>query len=81
MRFPGSGRGIQGHGIAGQHGNGRSDGDCVDGSDVANANAVLKVAGKAESLEVTAEVPIINSEDQTISDTITSQAVIEPAER
>src|SRR5882757_5408314 len=49
----------------------------LNGSDVANANAVLKVAGKAESLEVTAEVPIINSEDQTISDTITSQAVID----
>src|SRR6267142_4697056 len=48
----------------------------LNGSDVANANAVLKVAGKAESLEVTAEVPIINSEDQTISDTITSQSVI-----
>jgi len=49
----------------------------LNGSDVVNANAALKVAGKAESLEVTATVPIINSEDQTISDTITSQAVID----
>jgi hypothetical protein len=49
----------------------------LNGSDVVNANAVLKVAGKSESMEVTAVVPIINSEDQTISDTITSQAVID----
>src|SRR5882762_6475342 len=49
----------------------------LNGSDVANANAVLKVAGKSEAVEVTAVVPIINSEDQTISDTITSEAVID----
>src|SRR5882762_6928764 len=49
----------------------------LNGSDVVSANAVLKVAGKSEAMEVTAVVPIINSEDQTISDTITSQAVID----
>jgi hypothetical protein len=49
----------------------------LHGSDAVNANAVLKVAGKSEAVEVTADVPIINSVDQTISDTITSQAVID----
>ncbi len=48
----------------------------LHGSDVVNANAVLKVAGKLEAIEVTAEVPVINTEDQTISDTITSREVI-----
>jgi hypothetical protein len=47
------------------------------GSDTASANAVLKVAGKQEAVEVTAEVPIINTENQTISDTITSREVLE----
>ena len=49
----------------------------LNGSDVVNANAVLKVVGKSETVEVTAIVPLINTEDQTISDTITSQAVID----
>ncbi len=49
----------------------------LNGSDVVTANAVLKVAGKSETMEVTAVVPIINSDNQTISDTITSQAVID----
>jgi hypothetical protein len=49
----------------------------LNGSDVVNANAVLKVAGKSESLEVIAVVPLVNSENQTISDTITSQTAID----
>jgi hypothetical protein len=49
----------------------------LNGSDVVNANAVLKVVSKQEAIEVTAEVPTINTADQTISDTITSQAVID----
>lgn len=47
------------------------------GSDVVNANAVLKIAAQQQAIEVTAEVPIINTEDQTISDTIDSRAVID----
>jgi hypothetical protein len=47
------------------------------GSDVVSANAVLKVASKQEAIEVTAIVPVIDTADQTISDTITSRAVID----
>jgi hypothetical protein len=47
------------------------------GSDVVSANAVLKVSSGHESVVVTAEAPIIDTEDQTISDTITSVAVID----
>ena len=47
------------------------------GSDVVSANAVLKVASKQEAIEVTAIVPVIDTADQTISDTITSRAIID----
>jgi hypothetical protein len=47
------------------------------GSDVVGANAVLKVATQGETIEVTAAVPTIDTEDQTISDTITNRAVID----
>ena len=47
------------------------------GSDVVNANAVLKVASTTQTLEVTAEAPLVNTDDQTISDTINSRAVID----
>ena len=46
----------------------------LNGSDVATANAVLKVATANENVVVTAEAPIIDSADQTISNTITSTA-------
>lgn len=49
----------------------------LNGSDVVSANAVLKVSSGHESVVVTAEAPIIDTEDQTISDTITSAAVID----
>src|SRR5438270_6005714 len=49
----------------------------LNGSDVATANGVLKVASTAEQVVVTAEAPIIDSADQTISNTITSTAVID----
>ena len=49
----------------------------VNGSDTVSANAVLKVSAASESVEVTAEAPLVDADDQTISDTITSRAVIE----
>ena len=47
------------------------------GSDVVNADAVLKVASATQTLEVTAEAPLVNTDDQTISDTINSRAVMD----
>jgi Carboxypeptidase regulatory-like domain len=49
----------------------------IHGSDVVSADAVLKLASATESVEVTAEAPLVNTADQTISDTITSRAVID----
>jgi hypothetical protein len=49
----------------------------VNGSDEISANAVLKVGAAKEAIEVTAEAPLVNTDDQTISDTITSRSVID----
>ena len=49
----------------------------LTGSDVLSANAVLKLSGSREQIVVTAEAAAINTEDQTISDTIDSRAVID----
>lgn len=49
----------------------------LNGSDVVAANAVLRVAGQSEAVEVTTEAPTINTTDQTISDTITSREVLD----
>jgi hypothetical protein len=49
----------------------------VRGSDVLTADAHLKVAATTESVTVTSEAPIIHTSDQTISDTITSRAVVD----
>jgi Carboxypeptidase regulatory-like domain len=49
----------------------------LNGSDVATANGVLKVATTTEQVVVSAEAPIIDSADQTISNTITSTAIID----
>jgi hypothetical protein len=49
----------------------------LNGSDVKTANAVLKVSTATESVEVTAEAPIINASDQTISNTISSTGIID----
>jgi hypothetical protein len=49
----------------------------LNGSDTVDANAVLKVASTSESVDVLSEAPLVNTEDQTISDTITSRSVID----
>jgi len=49
----------------------------LTGSDVVAANAVLGVSAGATSVEVVAEIPTINTTDQTISDTIDNRAVNE----
>src|SRR5262249_28271028 len=49
----------------------------LNGSDVVTANAVLKVATTAEQVTVTSEAPIIDSSDQTISNTISSDGIID----
>jgi hypothetical protein len=49
----------------------------LNGSDVVSANAVLKVAGGTTEVVVTAEAPIIDTEDQTISSTLSNQAIID----
>jgi hypothetical protein len=49
----------------------------IKGSDLVSADAQLKVASSNESVEVTADAPLINTDDQTISDTIPSRAVID----
>ena len=47
------------------------------GSDSVSANATLKVAAQEQAIEVTSEVPLVNTDDQTISDTLTSTAVLD----
>ncbi len=49
----------------------------VRGSDVVTANAQLKVAATSETVSVLAEAPIINTENQTISNTIPARAVVD----
>jgi len=49
----------------------------LNGSDVITANAVLKVSSASENVVVTAEAPVIDASDQTISNTINSTAVID----
>ena len=47
------------------------------GSEVVSIDAQLKISSTSESVEVTMEAPPINTEDQTISDTISSTAVLQ----
>jgi len=47
----------------------------LKGSDTATADAVLKVSSTQESVVVSVEAPLINTEDQTISQSISSEAV------
>ncbi len=47
------------------------------GSDVLSANAALKLSGGREQIVVTAEAPTIDTENQTISNTINSREVID----
>src|SRR5437667_7282817 len=49
----------------------------LNGSATVSANATLKVAGKIESVEVVAVGSTINTDNQTISDTITNRAVVD----
>ena len=49
----------------------------LNGSDVVTADAVVKVTSAQESIIVVMEAPAINTEDQTISQTLTDQAVLE----
>ena len=49
----------------------------LNGSDTVSADAVLKVSAAQESVVVSMEAPAINTEDQTISQTIDNLAVIE----
>jgi hypothetical protein len=49
----------------------------LNGSDVVSANAVLKVSTANEQVVVTAEAPIIDNSDQTISDTISHQQIVD----
>lgn len=54
----------------------RDIGVTVNTSGAATADAVLSVAGRAEVVEVTSEAAQINTEDQTISQTLTNESVI-----
>jgi len=49
----------------------------LKGSDSVSADAVLKVSATQESVVVSLEAPAINTEDQTISQTLDNQQVIE----
>jgi len=49
----------------------------LNGSDTVSADAVLKVASATQAIEVTAEAPLVNTDNQTISDTISDRAVVE----
>jgi hypothetical protein len=49
----------------------------LNGSDEVSVNAVLRIGAANEAIEVTAEAPLVNTDDQTISDTVSSRAVID----
>ena len=49
----------------------------LNGSDTVSADAVLRVSAAQETVVVSLEAPAINTEDQTISQTIDNQTVIE----
>ena len=49
----------------------------LNGSDTVSADAVLKISAAQESVVVSMEAPAINTEDQTISQTLNNQAVLE----
>jgi hypothetical protein len=49
----------------------------LKGSDTARADAVMQVATASSTVEVTSEAPIINTQDQSLSETLDSRAVID----
>jgi hypothetical protein len=48
----------------------------LNGSDIVSVDAVLKVSAAQESVVVSLEAPAINTEDQTISQTLDNQALV-----
>jgi hypothetical protein len=53
------------------------NGVVLNGSDAVSADAVMHVASSSESVQVTSEAPIINTQDQSLSETLDSKAVID----
>jgi hypothetical protein len=51
----------------------------INGSDTVRADAQLKVASASETVDVSAEAPLVNSTDQTISDDWQSRGDRSPA--
>src|SRR5881396_1134499 len=49
----------------------------LNGSDTVSADAVLKISAAQESVVVSMEAPAINTEDQTISQTLNNLAVVD----
>ncbi|MBS1822334.1 MAG: carboxypeptidase regulatory-like domain-containing protein [Acidobacteria bacterium] len=49
----------------------------LTGSDVVGANAVLRAAGGTVSVDVSSSAPLIDTQDQTLSQSISSQAIID----
>jgi hypothetical protein len=49
----------------------------LNGSDAVSADAVLKVSAAQDTVVVSLEAPAINTEDQTISQTLNNQAIVE----
>ena len=46
----------------------------LNGSDTARADAVMKVATASSTVEVTSEAPIIDTQDQSLSETLDSRS-------
>ena len=53
------------------------EGIVLTGSDTVTANAELRAAASATTVEVTTEAPLINTQDQSLSQTISSRAIID----
>jgi hypothetical protein len=53
------------------------NGIVLNGSDTVGADAVMQVATSSASVEVTSEAPIINTQDQSLSETLDSKSVID----
>ena len=49
----------------------------LNGSDAARADAVMQVATTSSTVEVTSEAPIINTQDQSLSESLSSAQVID----
>jgi len=53
------------------------NGIVVNGSDIATANAVLHPAAESTTVEVSSEATILDTQDQTLSQTLNSRTIIE----